>query len=227
MSTFRLLVSDVAGTIVRDDGLVIRCFSEAIQAVAPERFRADGEAIVAYATRTMGQSKADVFGQMLSDPALASQANGEFDRLYRTYLDQVEPIDGALDAIRTLRAHGVRVVLNTGFTRETLDSLLSTLNWEGEFDGSVTPAEAGAGRPSPLMIERSMHLTSIDSPEHVAVVGDTLSDIESARAAGVGMALAVLTGAHSEEVLKGGQPDHIVDSVADAVDLLLQDTTSV
>lgn len=217
---FKVLVSDVAGTIVSDDGVVLRCFEQAVQSVAPERWDLEGESMRQYAADTMGQSKGAVFQAMLKDQTLAERANEEFDRFYRELLSDVHPIPGVEEVFQKLRAADVRIVLNTGFTRPTLDALVTKMGWDDLVDASVTPAEAGEGRPSPAMIGHSMRLVAVDLSSEVAVVGDTVSDVESGRAAGAGLVISVLTGAHSREVLEGAGPDHIVESIVDVPELL-------
>lgn len=217
---FRVLVTDVAGTIVSDDGVVLRCFEEAVRSVAPERWELDGESMRQYAKDTMGQSKGVVFQAMLHDHGLAEQANDEFDRVYRELLSDVHPIPGVEEVFERLRSAGIRIVLNTGFTRPTLDALVTKMGWDTLVDASVTPAEAGEGRPSPAMISHSMRLAAVSLSSEVAVVGDTVSDVESGRAAGAGMVISVLTGAHTREVLEGAGPDQIVGSIVEVPELL-------
>lgn len=217
---YNLLVSDVAGTVVSDDGVVLACFEDAIRVVAPESWENEGNRFLAYAQETMGQSKGAVFSAMLGDSALAVRANEEFDRFYRERLDEVSAFDGVEEFFHELAQQGIRIALNTGFTRVTMDALLETFGWADLIDFSVTPAEAGSGRPHPDMIHRSMHLAGVNDPQAVMVVGDTVSDIESGRAAGAGMVVSVLTGAHSRETLEAAHPDHIVDDITGIRSLL-------
>jgi phosphonatase-like hydrolase len=212
---YKLLVSDVAGTIVSDDGVVMRAFEEAFKSVVPERWALESETFRAYAMETMGQSKGAVFMAMLNDQKLAQQANDEFDTVYREMLADVEPLPGVTEFFRDIRSEGTLVALNTGFTRETLDALLEKVGWSRLVDYSVTPAEAGSGRPSPDMIVKAMSLSGVTNPAEVIVVGDTVSDVESGRAAKAGLVVSVLTGAHSREVLEQAQPDAILESITE------------
>jgi phosphoglycolate phosphatase-like HAD superfamily hydrolase len=60
-----------------------------------------------------------------------------------------------------------------------------------------------------------MSLSGVTNPAEVIVVGDTVSDVESGRAAKAGLVVSVLTGAHSREVLDEAQPDAILDSITE------------
>lgn len=62
----------------------------------------------------------------------------------------------------------------------------------------------------------------IDDVREVAVVGDTVGDMLSGRRAGASVVAGTRTGAHDEQALRDAGATHIVDSVADLPDLLLQ-----
>src|ERR1019366_6675255 len=102
----------MAGTTVRDDGVVDEAFTAALGSVGvlhdSPRFAAAQE----YVRHTMGQSKADVFAALL-DPDEASRATEAFARAYEHIVAEgrVTPMPGALDVFETLRAHGVKVCL--------------------------------------------------------------------------------------------------------------------
>jgi phosphoglycolate phosphatase-like HAD superfamily hydrolase len=57
---------------------------------------------------------------------------------------------------------------------------------------------------------------------NVAALGDTSSDIESALRAGAAVAAGTLTGAHNQEQLRAAGATHVVHSVAEFADLILQ-----
>ena len=57
------------------------------------------------------------------------------------------------------------------------------------------------------------------SPGAVAMVGDTIFDVEAAHNAGID-SIAVSTGAHSEERLAGAQPTFLFRSLDEILDIL-------
>ena len=71
------------------------------------------------------------------------------------------------------------------------------------------------GRPAPDLIHEAMGLVGEGESPAVLTVGDTVSDLDAAHAAGVGWSIAVLTGAHSRDRLYGRPHSAILDSVAD------------
>jgi phosphoglycolate phosphatase-like HAD superfamily hydrolase len=59
----------------------------------------------------------------------------------------------------------------------------------------------------------------------VAVVGDTVRDLEAGWNAGVAFRVAVLTGAHDRATLRAAPHTHIVESVADVPSIWLGSRT--
>jgi phosphoglycolate phosphatase-like HAD superfamily hydrolase len=72
------------------------------------------------------------------------------------------------------------------------------------------------------MIFRAMERSGVLDVHQVAVVGDTVRDLEAGWDAGVAYRIAVLTGAHDRAALSAGPQTHIVDSVRDVPGLWLQ-----
>ena len=77
--------------------------------------------------------------------------------------------------------------------------------------------------PYPDLILTALMRLEIDGVANVAALGDTSSDVESALRAGVAIAAGTLTGAHDEQQLRDAGATHVVGSVADFADLILQD----
>ena len=94
----------------------------------------------------------------------------------------VGEIPGRSTVLRSLRSRGVQVCLTTGFAPSTRDALLDALGWRDEIDLALSPADVGRGRPAPDMILGAMARLGVDDPGAVAVVGDTVSDLEAGAA---------------------------------------------
>lgn len=218
MTRIHTVVLDMAGTTVQDRGLVIGAFTRAWErAGAPERF----DEAMAHVVATMGQSKIDVFRALVDEDA-AQALNAAFEQAVIELVGEgmVEAIPGAEEAIRALQAQDRKVVLTTGFSRETVDLILDTLGWQGLADDTITPAEAGRGRPAPDMPLVALLRTGAPEVAALAVIGDTVADVETGRNAGAGVVAAVLTGGHvSEEALRA-VTDHVLGSVAELPALL-------
>ena len=131
MDEIELVVLDMAGTTVRDDGLVERAFDQALRESGVDAGTSEHERAQRYVQDTMGKSKIEVFRALFPGAeSRAQQANVTFERGYEELAAQrCEPVPGAEKAIRLLRDSGVRVCLSTGFSATTRQTLLDRLQW--------------------------------------------------------------------------------------------------
>ncbi|EPH96561.1 phosphonoacetaldehyde hydrolase [Enterococcus faecalis 13-SD-W-01] len=90
-------------------------------------------------------------------------------------------------AINALKEKEIIIGSTTGYTREMIDIAAATAAKQGYApDTIVTPTEVdNYGRPYPYMVFSNMKAAGIDSVEQVVKVGDTLSDIQEGKQAGV------------------------------------------
>jgi phosphonatase-like hydrolase len=217
-----MVAFDVAGTVLNDDGLVISAFRNAFEATQPDLWPTHGEQWTQYAIDTMGQSKIHVFTELLGDAEKAYQANLAFEESYVTEIAEVGavPIAGAEELFKYLKARGIAVALTTGFSRSTLDTLLSQLGWKDLIDLSVTPSEAGRGRPHPDMLNMAVEVLGVTDSANVIVCGDTAADMQAAVAFGAGQVIGVLSGAHDQQTLHEAGATSVINSVADLKSLI-------
>jgi phosphonatase-like hydrolase len=139
---------------------------------------------------------------------------------YRVNPD-VREVPGAIGVFRTLRSHGIRVALDTGFDRQIVDVLIGRLGWEEEVDATAASDEVPHGRPFPDLIFKLMEILGVESAANVVKVGDTPSDLQEGTAAGCGMVIGVTSGTHVRSLLEPHPHTHLVDSVRDIPALLL------
>lgn len=217
-----LAVMDMAGTTVRDDGLVLRAFDDAATAVGMPGDGAERDRARRYVLDTMGQSKIEVFRALFGAEERAQEANTAFEKAYEQYIDGgVHPVPGAAEAISTLREAGVRVALTTGFSASTQQRILDTLGWGDIADLALAPGPGVRGRPYPDLVLTALMRTGADAVGRVAVVGDTASDLTCGQRAGASVLVGVLTGAHDEQRLRAAGATHVLPSVAGLPGLLL------
>jgi phosphonatase-like hydrolase len=231
---FGLAALDMAGTTVLDDGVVEYAFHRAVESTVAgsPAGKAAGSTSTAtaladpedFVRRTMGQSKISVFTELFAgDTELATQANAAFEDTFDRAVERgdVEPMPGAVAAIRGLQKAGIRVCLTTGFAPPTRDRILTALGWTELADLVLSPADAGRGRPSPDMILTAVLRLGIDDVAEVAVAGDTVSDLVAGTRAGASVVAGVLTGSHSRAELEDAPHTHILPSVIDLPAVLL------
>jgi phosphoglycolate phosphatase len=215
--TIELICFDMAGTTVNDHGLVLEAFRRTIEeldVVGDEAVKAE-----AYVIETMGQSKIEVFSVLFDDRA--ELANEAFERHFVKAAHEVgvSEVRGARHAVENLKNRGIAVALTTGFSPSTREALIDLLGWSDLFNLRVSPADAGRGRPAPDMLLLCALKSRVSAVQTIMVVGDTSSDMQAGRRAGVGQCVGVLTGTDNHARLLSSGADLIVNSVVDLTKL--------
>ena len=219
-----MVVFDMAGTTVNENMLVYKTLQKAILeagfAVTLEQVLAEGA----------GMEKLDALRAILTkytdnrDENLIHDIYHHFiDGLEKAYDDnEIFPQDNAVALFRALREKRVRVVLNTGYNRQTAQSLIAKLGWiQGEtFDDLVTATDVRQSRPHPDMIELAMQRAGITDAREVAKVGDSVIDIQEGINAGASLNIGITTGAHSRQQLGSANPSYIVDNLIEILPLI-------
>ena len=214
MTPITIACLDMAGTTVRDDGIVMDAFGTAIsgRGLSPAEY----EQAMKDVSASMGQSKIEVFRRVLGDEGTAAEANQAFEGHYAAAVraGEVAPLPGAAQVMAALREAGVKVCLLTGFSPATRDAVIGALDWRPLIDLALSPADAGRGRPWPDLPLTALLRLGGGAVSELAVIGDTPSDVESGLRAGAGVVAGVLTGSTSrDEFTRAGAP-HILDTVA-------------
>jgi phosphoglycolate phosphatase len=221
----RLVCLDLAGTTVADGGVVERAFAQALLECDVEpgsQQLLDGLAHVRVA---MGRPESEVFGEIFpGEPGRAVAACGHFEAAYDASLarGEVAAVAGAAEAMERLLGMGMALCFTTGLTAPMRDRLLETMGWQDLANLALSPEEVGRGKPYPDMILTAVLRLGIDDVRHVAVVGDTTSDLLAGSRAGAGVVAGVLTGAHDREHLEAVPHTHILESVVELPALLVR-----
>jgi phosphonoacetaldehyde hydrolase len=153
--------------------------------------------------RYMGLAKKDHIRKILEEPQVAAHwlaAHGvspnESDvvQLYAKFEPQMmellagyaHVITGAVDTAEALRAKGIKIAGTTGYTRPMLERLEQLADEQGyRTDKSLVPEDVGAGRPYPWMIFKLAIDLRIYPLSACVKIGDTESDMEEGRNAGM------------------------------------------
>lgn len=212
-----LVVTDFAGTTLRDDGTVLAAYHIALQAYDIPFSEED------LATRR-GASKRAVFQDLAARvrPAgevdeVAEQALERFGQALREEYERgdVQEIPGARDVLSALQRANVKLALTTGFDRNLLDVLVDRIGWGDLFDITLSSSDVPTGRPAPFLVYRAMIELGVPDVRQVAVIGDTPLDLQAGMNAQAGWVIGVLSGAHGVETLGATPHTHLVESVAD------------
>lgn len=228
-----LIVCDIAGTTVNEDGIVYRQLRDCVERRGVEVTSDQVNAVKGTEKRSAITTLLSAGGRDTSDGEVAEVFADFMDGLRRAYADQPpRPIEGVEDALSRLRAEGARIALTTGFQRSIADTVLEACGWavagtSGEsresgarfvVDALVTSDTVVAGRPAPYLIHHAMELTGVTSVDEVVSVGDTVADLQAAANAGV-RGIGVLTGSVPRETLAAQPHSLILGSLADVPEL--------
>jgi phosphonatase-like hydrolase len=218
-----LVVFDLAGTTIEDDGAVLRALI-----ATGEEYDLPGSSQELNAL--MGMNKREVFGMLAArqypdDAATADRIADEalhsfVERMRAEYDRHLVPIDGAEATFLALHERGVKVAIDTGFERGITDLIVNRLDWPGRLvDVVVCSSDVPVGRPAPYMIFHAMQHLGVTNVRAVAKVGDSPADLEEGMNAGCGEVIGVLSGAHTVETLGPLPHTRILKSVADFLTL--------
>lgn len=191
------IILDWAGTAI-DFG------SHAPVAAIQEAFDAHGVAVSGAEARVhMGLPKRDHIRATCAMPEVAArwrQRHGSVpdeaavEKVYAAFvprqvacLEQHSAvIPGVAEAVERFRARGIRIGSTTGYTRAMLDVLIERAAAQGyRPDAAVTPEEVSAGRPAPFMCFENAIRLAVYPLRACVKIGDTPSDIEEGRNAGM------------------------------------------
>jgi phosphonatase-like hydrolase len=219
-----MVVFDMAGTTVDENMLVYKTLQKAI---AEAGFTVSLEQVLAEGA---GMEKLDALKAIMKKFTDNKEDNIVND-IYHRFVDNlgkayqqhdIFPQDNALALFQALRQKKIRVTLNTGYNRQTAESLIAKLGWkQGEtFDDLITATDVRQSRPHPDMIELAMQHAGITDAREVAKVGDSVIDIEEGINAGASLNIGITTGAHTRQQLGSANPNYIVDNLIEILPLI-------
>ncbi|REK17756.1 MAG: phosphonatase-like hydrolase [Planctomycetota bacterium] len=222
--SIELVVFDMAGTTVNDEDGVNLCLRAALEHVGVFASR---DAVNAF----MGIPKPLAIERLLEKhdrkdllPKLEAIHDDFVRRMIHFYRTDpsVREIEGTSATFRRLRSAGIKVALDTGFSREIVEVLLERLGWRDDslVQTSVTSDEVQRGRPHPDLVQKAMRDLGVSDAARVAKVGDTPSDLQEGDAAGCGMVIGVTGGSHTAEQLEPFPHTHLIATVAELPALL-------
>ena len=220
-----LVVFDMAGTTVSDNEAVARSFQGALRDAGLEVARSDINAVMGLHKPEAIRRLIDAAPQAVRTTKSVAQIHADFVvrmiHFYRTDVGVCE-ISGATQVFKRLRKHDIKIALNSGFSRDIADIIITRLGWTipGLIDASVTSDEVARGRPYPDMIQHLMSQLGVQSAENVVKVGDTPADLEEGARAGCGRIIGVTRGSHTREELARYPHTDLINTVADLPGLL-------
>jgi phosphonoacetaldehyde hydrolase len=253
-SRLKALVLDWAGTMVDFGSLAP---ARTMQQVFRRRHITLSDA---EARQHMGLAKKEHIRGILSIDRVSDQwrestgrppNDGDADEMYAEFIplqfsclkEYSAVIPGGAEAVESFRRRGLKIGSTTGYTRAMLDLLVESAAKEGyDPDCSLTPEEAGSGRPHPFMMYECAIRLQVYPFAAIAKIGDTSADIHeglnagawSIGVAGTGNAIGLsredfhalpeaereILLVHARTELQNAGAHYVVDSLAEVIPVL-------
>lgn len=235
-SRVKLILFDIDGTLVWPRGAGRAAMIEAVR-----RFFKHEDDVLndAFHTRFQQRMTAHVFGgktdwqtliELLADEGYTAEVIGGLIQDFSPVMGEsltsvisgfnVEACTGGLLCVQQLKARpDVRLGLVTGNVRSSVPIKLRTAGYDpADFPVGAYGDEAlERDHLPPMAHSRAIHYYDYPFAAHdVLIVGDTLADIQCARASGFPVA-AVATGFSPREELSVAQPDYLLDDLTQLI----------
>jgi len=219
----KLACCGLIGTVVPDEGLIERCFAEAIATQGVVSGTSAFARRMAQVHQARGQASGDVLRVLFPDnEARAQAAQLAFDRALGDAIRRVviQPVPGAVQVLDQLRDAGCQVAVLTSLPRRVTDSIIDAAGLRQSIDASLSAQDVPRGFPAPDLVLTAVMQTGTEAVGNVAVIHGTGAGVDSGRRSGANIVAGVLTGPHSAARLRASGATHILGSIADLPALL-------
>jgi HAD superfamily hydrolase (TIGR01509 family) len=208
------VVFDWDGTLMDSRATVVASYREATEDVLGRPFPvepADIDEIIQLRGRDAFMLIAE------GDEELAGRIAAAFHRAYRRHQHLVEPFEGALETIRTIRARGIPIGIATSKSRArmVIDDEHSGISEHVAV--SVTGDEVTFAKPDSEAVTAAIAALGT-SAARTLYVGDGPNDVIAGRGAGA-ITVGVSYGFHPREMRESG-PDHVIDHPSELLALI-------
>ena len=139
----------------------------------------------------------------------------------RMFADDLDIIEGADAALMKVSAKGLRIGLVTSTQQYYLETKMLPLKNAGVdslLEVIVTSDDVDKRKPAPDPLVACAQKLALE-PANCVYVGDTATDMQSGKAAGM-HTIGVLTGFDDYDTLKKEQPDAVIDSIRNLSEVL-------
>jgi len=203
----RVVVLDVDGTLMDTNYQHTEAWARALAEVDHPVPRAEVH-------RKIGKGSDLLISDFVDDEEAAEKVDELHADIYMDLQQFAQVLPGAKELIASLSDGGYEVWLVTSAKSEELEKHLEKLGAEDRLAGIVNSGDVGQSKPAPDIFELALERAGARANETIAV-GDSVWDVEAAKAAGV-RTVAVLTGGAfgAEELKEAGAIEVYEDCAA-------------
>lgn len=213
------VVFDMAGTTVADKDYVAKAFQSAFSNQQIIISEAEINPLMGYPKPIAIQMVLENAGVEF-DEDLVQDIHDDFVGQMMDFYETspfVQPMPDAEDIFFQLQEKGIRIALNTGFSRDIAEVIIARFKWmeRGLINDFIASDEVEQGRPFADMINTLKIRNGFSKDAEIMKVGDTIVDILEGKAAGCKYVVAVTTGATPREELEPYAPTHIISGLSE------------
>ncbi len=221
----QLVIFDLTGTVLWDGDGTGRCLKEALSAAQVSVTEEQVRTVAGFSKRSaIRRLLAEVTGTRPEDEWVTAVHNDFVERIITLFRTSpvIAEMPGATTLLKQLKEAGVRVALDTGYSRVIVDAVLDRLGWHSTelIDATVASDEVARGRPHPDLILEAMRKTGVGDVAATAKVGDTPADLLQGMAAGCGWVIGVTHGTHTRAQLSQFPHTHLIAGLGELPSLL-------
>lgn len=227
MKDIKLVVFDIAGTTVKDNGEIAEAFHNAMLEKGYDIPDAEIYPL-------MGYKKTEAIKKMLQEyeedtskitDEYINDIHSRFIELmveYYTSTKELSALPHAEEVFSYLKKKDIKIGLDTGFPTDITNVIMERLGWQkdGVVDYVVSSNQVPSGRPQPYMIRKMMEEAGIEKSLQVIKIGDTEVDVMEGKNAGCMYSIGITTGAFTREELEPYEPSCIFDSLSELIPLI-------
>jgi HAD superfamily hydrolase (TIGR01509 family) len=208
----------VAGVIFDWDGVLLDSLGAAFNVYNKIFERLGGEQLTRKEfLKLQSPNWYDFYAKVGLPPASWKEVDGEWLRLYK---EERPSLHGdALGCLGSLKEAGFRLALVSNGSRVRVERELARFRVRSCFEVILFGEKRDELKPSPIMLERALHLMGLE-PRRVVYVGDSPADIQAAKKALV-PSVAIARGPIQADRLRKENPDYLFGGLRDLANFLL------
>lgn len=207
MSKIDTVLFDLDGTILDTNELIITSFLESLKGIVPENF--SREAIIP----SMGEPLTDQLRKFSGYEDVTELVNAYREVNLRLHDEYVTLFEHVQEVMKRMHEQGIKIGVVTTKMRLTTERGLAFTGIAQYVDAIVTIDDVTHPKPHPEPVSRAIELLDT-TPEATLMVGDSIVDMQSARAAGA-VAVGVSWSLKGAQILRNAGANHIIDDMLD------------
>lgn len=219
-----MVVFDMAGTTIDEDNVVYKCVQKALNS---HEIPATLDQVLAFgAGKEKQHAIKDVYTEVMQELPDDTTIKTIYDTFSDLLQDAYEIVDmklfeGLRSTLFFLYKRDVKVVFNTGYTKEVANKILKKVDCivGRDLHLLVTADMVANSRPAPDMINYALHHFQI-KPWECIKVGDSAIDILEGKNAKVRYSIGITTGAQTAAQIATENPDYIINNLRELISII-------